>query len=201
MKKYHKDETSINREKVSSNNSNFFEDSNGNIRWYIWVTLGLLVFSMAVYLISPILNTKSSIFQSDFPANSVSGYNQPVITNGVQEVNMEVSGSGYSPNSFVIKKGVPVKWNVNVKQLTGCNSELIMNQYGIDKKLKQGINEIDFTPDKDGTITFSCGMGMLKGSFIVTESGTATQEQIKAATPPKGMQCGGSGGGCGCGGM
>ncbi len=42
---------------------------------------------------------------------------------------------------------------------------------------------------------------MLRGSFIVTETGTASQEQVKAATPPKGMQCGGgSGGGCGCGG-
>ena len=29
------------------------------------------------------------------------------------------------------------------------------------------------------------------------------QEQVKEATPPKGMQCGGGsgGGGCGCGGM
>ncbi len=124
-----------------------------------------------------------------------------VLNNGIQEVNMNVDASGYSPNSFVLKKGVLVKWNVNVKQLTGCNSELILNQYGISKNLKQGLNVIEFTPDKDGTISFSCGMGMLRGSFIVTETGTATQQEVTAATPAKGMQCGGSGGGgCGCGG-
>lgn len=135
-------------------------------------------------------------------ANSIGSTNSGVsIVNGVQEVNMQVSGSGYSPNSFVLKKGVPVKWNVDVTQLTGCNSELVMNQYNIDKNLKQGLNVIEFTPDKVGTISFTCGMGMLRGSFIVTEDGSATQQKVAAATPPKGMQCGGSsGGGCGCGG-
>ena len=124
------------------------------------------------------------------------------IVNGFQEVNMDVDTGGYSPNSFVLKKAVPVKWNVNVKQLSGCNQELVLNQYGIDKNLKQGLNVIEFTPDKEGTITFTCGMGMLRGSFIVTESGSASQEQIKAATPKSGGGCsmGAGGGGCGCGG-
>lgn len=120
-----------------------------------------------------------------------------IIKNGVQEVNMDVDASGYSPNSFVIKKGVPVTWNVNVKQLTGCNSELVMNDYNINTRLKQGLNTFEFTPDKTGTIRFSCGMGMIRGSFIVTETGTATQQEIASATPPSGGSCG-MGGGCGC---
>ncbi len=121
--------------------------------------------------------------------------------NGVQEVNMDVSASGYNPRSFVIKQGVPVKWNINVQQLTGCNSELVMNAYGIDIRLKQGLNTVQFTPTKAETIQFSCGMGMIRGSFVVTATGVATEQQVAAATPAKGMQCGGSsGGGCGCGG-
>jgi sulfite exporter TauE/SafE/copper chaperone CopZ len=124
-----------------------------------------------------------------------------VINNGVQEVNMDVDASGYSPNSFVLKKGVPVKWNVNVKQLTGCNSEIVMNDYNINARLKQGLNTFEFTPDKIGTIRFSCGMGMIRGSFIVTETGTASQQEIASATPQSGGSCSmGSGGGCGCGG-
>jgi plastocyanin domain-containing protein len=103
---------------------------------------------------------------------------------------MNVDASGYSPNSFVIKTRVPVKWNVNVKQLTGCNQEIVMNAYNIDVKLKQGLNVIEFTPDKIGTISFSCGMGMLRGSFIVSDTGTASQQQVQAATPAKGSSCG-----------
>jgi len=116
-----------------------------------------------------------------------------LIQNGIQEVNMNVDASGYSPNSFVIKQGIPVKWNVNVPQLFSCTNELIMNAYGIDVRLKQGLNVIEFTPTKTGTVQFSCGMGMLKGSFVVTETGTATQQQVAAATPK-------TSGSCGCGG-
>lgn len=124
-----------------------------------------------------------------------------VIKDGTQEVNMNVDASGYSPNSFVLKKGVPVKWNVNVKQLTGCNSELVMNDYNINARLKQGINTFEFTPDKIGIVRFSCGMGMIRGSFVVTETGTASQEEVKAATPTLGTSCSmESDGGCGCGG-
>ena len=121
-----------------------------------------------------------------------------VINNGVQEINMEVSASGYSPNSFVLKKGVPAKWNVNVPQLFSCTNELIMNAYGIDVHLKQGLNVVEFTPDKIGTIQFTCGMGMLRGSFIVTETGTASQEEVKVAAPSAGASCSMGGGGCGC---
>ena len=142
-----------------------------------------------------------SLSQANVNTGTVSGNSGVIIKDGIQEVNMDVDASGYHPNSFVLKKGVPVKWNVNVKQLTGCNSELVMNAYGIDLRLKQGLNTAEFTPDKTGTIQFSCGMGMLKGSFIVTETGTASQEEVKAATPPAGSTCsmGSGGGSCGCG--
>ncbi|MEI6058814.1 MAG: sulfite exporter TauE/SafE family protein, partial [archaeon] len=118
---------------------------------------------------------KASLSGSNSGGNSASA----VVSGGVQVIDMNVDSSGYSPSSFVLKNGVPVKWNVNVKQLTGCNQEIILRDYGIDVHLKQGLNSIEFTPTKTGTASFSCGMGMLRGSFIVTESGTATQEQIK----------------------
>ena len=116
------------------------------------------------------------------------------IVNGVQEINMQVDSSGYSPNSFVIQVGTPVKWNVQVTELTGCNQELVMREYGIDKQLQKGLNVIEFTPTKTGTISFTCGMGMLHGSFVVTKDGSATQQEIAAATPKASSSCG-------CGGM
>jgi len=151
----------------------------------IVLILGLIMLNRGLAL------TGNSI---NLPINFGTSSNSSVIQNGIQEVNMNVDASGYSPNSFVIKSGIPVKWNVNVQQLTGCNSELIMNDYGIDVKLKTGLNVINFTPTKIGTIQFTCGMGMLRGSFIVTASGTATTGQVVAATPK-------SSGSCGCGGM
>lgn len=133
-----------------------------------------------------------------------------IIKGDYQEVNMEVNRYGWKPNSFVLKKGVPVKWNINVKELTGCNNEIIVNEYGLDIKLKEGLNVVEFVPEETGTVRWSCWMGMIPGSFIVTESGDATQEQLAASAPQASGSCGGScgsptcgaatGGGCGCGG-
>jgi len=143
---------------------------------------------------------KSTIIGTSSATIAASSSSNAKIINGAQEINMNVDASGYSPNSFVIKQGVPVKWNVNVITLTSCNSELVMREYNIDKKLQKGLNVIEFTPTKTGTISFTCGMGMLHGSFIVTADGTATQQQVQAATPSKGSTCSmSSGGSCGCG--
>ncbi len=142
-----------------------------------------------------------SAVQPRLTSNAIINKSETDTTNTVQEINMDISESGYSPSSFVLKKGIPVKWNINVKQLTACNDEIILNSYGIKKSLKEGLNVIEFTPDKTGTISFSCSMGMLRGSFIVTESGTATKEQIQSNIPARGNSCsmGSNGRGCGCG--
>ena len=162
----------------------------------IVLVLGLIMLNRGLAL------TGSSFSYDSFKAKIIGGTGgeSAILKGNIQEINMEVSASGYSPNSFVIKKGIPVKWNINVPQLFSCTNELIMNAYGIDVHLKQGLNVVEFTPDKIGTIQFTCGMGMLRGSFIVTETGQASQEEVKAATPSAGASCSMGGGGCGCGG-
>ncbi|MEK6913431.1 MAG: sulfite exporter TauE/SafE family protein [Nanoarchaeota archaeon] len=164
----------------------------------IVLILGLIMLNRGLTL------TGSELSFDSIKANLIGNSNienSALIQNGIQKVNMNVDASGYNPNSFVLKNGVPVEWIVDVKQLTGCNQELVMNAYGINVNLKQGLNTIKFTPNKVGTIQFSCGMGMLRGSFIVTETGTATTGQVTAATPKAGASCsmGANGGGCGCG--
>lgn len=162
----------------------------------IVIILGLIMINRGLTLAGSSYNydsIKSKIIGTNASAGQNSQISGP-ITNGAQEINMDVDASGYTPNSFVLKKGIPVKWNINVKQLTGCNSELVSNEYGININLKVGKNLAEFTPNKTGTFTFSCGMGMLHGSFIVTETGQASQQQIKAATPAAGSSCGCGGG-------
>ncbi|MAH48358.1 heavy metal transporter [Candidatus Pacearchaeota archaeon] len=122
-----------------------------------------------------------------------------VLVEGVQEINMEVNRYGWEPESFVLKKGVPVKWNINVLELTGCNNEIFVRDYGLEIKLKKGLNVVEFTPDEAGTVRWSCWMGMIPGSFVVTETGEASQEQIKSATPVGGGSCSGGAGGGSCG--
>jgi uncharacterized protein len=135
-----------------------------------------------------------------------------IIQNGYQEIYMEVTRTGWNPNSFALTKGIPVKWNIDVKELTGCNNQIIVQDYNLDFKLKKGLNTIEFTPDKTGTVRWSCWMGMIPGSFIITEDGSTTKQELANSAPQgeggctAGSNCGSSTcgaatgtGGCGCG--
>ena len=86
---------------------------------------------------------------------------------GEQIVEMNVTSSGFEPSVFKIKPGVPVRWVINGVNVSGCTSTIIIPSFNISKNLKYGENVVQFTPQKSGEIAFSCGMGMVRGKFIV----------------------------------
>ena len=87
-------------------------------------------------------------------------------TDGAQVVKMDVDW-GYVPNRFKIKKGVPVRWEINGINVSGCANSITSPRLGIFQRLQPGANLIEFTPTEAGTLPFSCGMGMINGQFIV----------------------------------
>ena len=112
---------------------------------------------------------------------------------------MVQKSNGYSPNSFTIKKGVPVKWIITSQDANTCAASLVVPKLGIKKMLTAGKNTIEFTPNEVGTIRFSCSMGMFTGSFNVVESvGSAANPAVASPVSAQAQSCG-SGGGCGCG--
>jgi plastocyanin domain-containing protein len=88
-----------------------------------------------------------------------------------QEINMSVTRSGWVPNTFTVKKGIPVRWNIDVQQLTSCNKELIFREFNIDQKFSREGEKltIEFTPTKTGRFQFTCWMGMITGTMVVVE--------------------------------
>ncbi|MFA6005435.1 MAG: sulfite exporter TauE/SafE family protein [Patescibacteria group bacterium] len=93
--------------------------------------------------------------------------NEPVVKNGVQEIVMTVDGRGYSPSFFKVKKGVPVRWIIKGENVYGCQGYLVAPRMNVQQALKPGDNVIEFTPTENGTLPFSCGMGMYRGQFQV----------------------------------
>jgi sulfite exporter TauE/SafE len=87
--------------------------------------------------------------------------------NGVQVVRMTQQGNGYFPNQFTIQAGVPVRWIIDSKNSYTCASSLIASKIGVRKNLVAGENVIEFTPQTEGQIPFSCSMGMYRGAFTV----------------------------------
>ncbi len=80
---------------------------------------------------------------------------------------MTETNRGYQPNSFTIKKGIPVRWIISAQAPYSCASALIVPKYKIRAFLKASENIVEFTPNEIGIIPFSCSMGMYTGSFKV----------------------------------
>jgi len=93
----------------------------------------------------------------------------PFVQQAEQVVRMQVAYGAFSPNKFVIKKGVPVRWVIDGVDISGCASTIVAPTLNIRQALIRGENLIRFTPLQAGTIPFSCSMGMIRGSFFVVE--------------------------------
>ncbi|MEX1377515.1 MAG: sulfite exporter TauE/SafE family protein [Eubacteriales bacterium] len=86
-----------------------------------------------------------------------------------QIVTTEMEPNFYEP--FAVLAGVPVVWTINVEEgdLNGCNNPITIPEYGIEKELVIGKNVIEFIPEKEGKILYTCWMGMISGYVNVTE--------------------------------
>lgn len=86
-----------------------------------------------------------------------------------QVVQMTVEYGAFAPSRITIRKNVPVLWAVEGKDVSGCASTLVSPRLGISRRLALGTTVIKFTPKQSGEIPFSCGMGMIRGSFQVID--------------------------------
>lgn len=126
--------------------------------------IGFIVLFFAFYTLSSGLALKGV----DINFWSSAGSSGQAVSQGdVQVVEMAVTYRGYEPSSIKLIKGVPVRWVIDGQQVSGCTNEIIVPELDIRKKLVQGENIIEFIPTKEGSISFSCWMGMVRGKFIV----------------------------------
>jgi uncharacterized protein len=165
----------------------------------IVIVLGLVMINRGLALTGTgyDLNSLTTDF-STLNNNEENFEGMPIFKDGYQEIRMEVNRYGWSPDKFVLKKDVPVRWIINGKELNGCNNAIQVPKLGLNFDIKSGEQIIEFTPTQTGTISWSCWMGMIPGVFIVQEDING-QEDLETVSVSTGSSCGGSGG-CGCGG-
>ena len=90
-----------------------------------------------------------------------------VNTRGVQEVKVTVKG-GYDPDVIVVKQGQPVRLDFYRDETASCSDRVVLGDFGIARDLPAfKTTSIEFTPDRAGEFTFTCGMNMMRGKLIV----------------------------------
>src|SRR2546427_11346979 len=86
----------------------------------------------------------------------------------VQKVTVALTEKGYEPTSLKLRRGVPAQVIFIRRVSATCGTQIVIADYDIKRALP--LNEpvlVEFTPKKAGTFSFTCGMGMLRGSLIV----------------------------------
>jgi plastocyanin domain-containing protein len=88
---------------------------------------------------------------------------------GVQEIKVRVKG-GYDPDVLVVEKGRPVRIDFYRDETASCSDTVVFADFGIARPLPAfRTTPVEFTPDRPGEFTFTCGMNMMRGKLIVEE--------------------------------
>lgn len=185
---------------------------------------GILVLFFALYNINAQLNVLGWTSLSDLggqvqasqngsPVKKVAAPDDkdlPPIVDGKQVLKMNAASSGYTPNYFKVRAGVPVRWEINDTGTSGCTNAIISKSlFDGQIALTPGqVSTKEFTVAKAGKYKFSCWMGMISGTIEVvdtngsaaaggntTASATATNDNGVIPSGAKGCGCGGGGSG------
>ncbi|MCA1589254.1 MAG: cupredoxin domain-containing protein [Acidobacteria bacterium] len=93
-----------------------------------------------------------------------------VIGAHTRTVKIKVDKNGFSPSSIDVEAGHKLNLIFNRADKNNCGNTVVFRKLNVRKSLPVGRDVIvSFTPRTPGRITFSCGMGLYKGTVIVSE--------------------------------
>ena len=84
-----------------------------------------------------------------------------------QEATVTVNG-GYTPNTVVLKQGVPARIVFERDDPSGCFNEVVFPDFGVHEVLPVGTpHPIDIDTSTPGEYQYSCGMNMFHGKVVI----------------------------------
>jgi sulfite exporter TauE/SafE/copper chaperone CopZ/plastocyanin len=136
-------------------------------------TAGIVVIFFALFNFNSQLNLLGLHSLSDLtfhfsPIADQSLHNEALVNN-IQIIKMEASARGYSPNTFTVKRGIPVRWEIVDVGTSGCTNAVIAKDFFEGRvELSHGMTSVkEFVPEVPGKYKFSCWMGMITGVIEV----------------------------------
>ena len=87
---------------------------------------------------------------------------------GVQEIDIKVGGGGYAPDTVVVRAGRPVRLNFYRDETDSCSEQVVFGDFHVSRRLPAfQTTAVEFTPERAGEFTWTCGMSMMRGRLIV----------------------------------
>jgi plastocyanin domain-containing protein len=89
----------------------------------------------------------------------------------VQELRTYQDAGGYGPSDARIRADVPTRWHIDSRSSGTCATFVVVPSLNISLALQPGDNVIDLPALPAGTLEYTCGMGMYRGSIAIGASG------------------------------
>lgn len=138
-------------------------------------------FSGAVVIVLGLVNMQNGLTVAGYPITFpkfssgavAEGSKDSNVTDvgGKQLIRMKLINSYpyYSPSgTYTVRAGIPVKIEIDGYG-SGCRGAFILPQLGVNMFLDKAVNEVEFTPKNPGVYSFSCSMGMYRGTLNVIQ--------------------------------
>ena len=95
------------------------------------------------------------------------GTRAALVSGGWQEQMILVKG-GYTPDTIVALAGRPLRLIFQREEASACSEMVVFDAFAKNAKLPEGQPTIvELMPKEPGEYSFSCQMGMLRGTLIV----------------------------------
>lgn len=126
-----------------------------------------LVMVLGIIMINRGLALSGISFNLGQIEKEISKVDETNIQDGKQIINLTIESNEYISDVKIVKAGVPVRINLDVMSVNGCNNPMVIPKYGIEINLMSNDKVIEFTPDEEGPLTISCWMGMITTKLVV----------------------------------
>jgi plastocyanin domain-containing protein len=104
------------------------------------------------------------------PINKVIGKKISRVKAHTRTIKIKVDKNGFSPASIEVEAGHKLNLVFNRADKDNCGNIIVFPKLKIRKTLPVGKDVIvSLTPREAGNITFTCGMGIYKGSLVVAD--------------------------------
>ena len=126
----------------------------------------VIVIVLGFFMFQTGLGASGIVLPSILPGSS-GVQNVAALENGVQIVDSNITAGSYE--AITVEAGSPVIWTIHVDkgELNGCNNRIIIAGLNMEVSLSEGENIIEFTPEKPGTLSFTCWMGMIRSRITI----------------------------------
>ena len=113
------------------------------------------------------------------------------LPDGTQLITLAVRNGGYEPSAIAARPGVPTRLELVTDDTGGCTRSFVVASKGIQKVLPEtGVTNLDLGVPKEGTLKYTCGMGMYTGRIafqptaLVPGAGQPAGEEAAAKKAP-----------------